>query len=52
MFYGITQLYKNSLHLNNKKTEDQLIETMALNCGTTKRTIRKLFATIKNQKTK
>lgn len=52
MFYGITQLYKNLHHIDDKKNEYKLIETMALNWGTTKRAIHNLFNTIKKQKSK
>ena len=52
MFYGITQLYKNFHYFDDKKNEDILIETMALNWGTTKCAIRNLFNTIRNLKTR
>ena len=48
----LRKLNESKSRFEDKKCEDVLIETIALNWGTTKRAIRNLFNTIRNQKTK
>ncbi|MBR2286528.1 MAG: hypothetical protein IJ866_03680 [Alphaproteobacteria bacterium] len=55
MLYSITflqRLNETKNRFDDRKCEDAMVETMALNWGTTKRAIRNLFNTVKKQRTK